>query len=84
MIIGSVSEGKVTLLAAVTSDLTDRLSAHTLIQRLAPIVGGRGGGRPDMAQAGGKNPGKLGEALGQAEATLREMLATANEKTAAE
>jgi alanyl-tRNA synthetase len=74
VVLGSVADGKVTLLTAVTKDLVDRIPATTLIQKLAPIVGGKGGGKPDLAQAGGKDPDKLDEAIGKAPEALREML----------
>jgi len=74
VLIGSASEGKATLLAAVTADLVDRISAHEVIRKLAPIVGGKGGGKPELAQAGGKDPGRLDEALAGAEAVVRELL----------
>ncbi len=51
------------LIAAVTKDLTKRFPAGDLIKRIAPLVGGNGGGRPDFAQAGGKDPSGLDEAL---------------------
>src|SRR5213075_334405 len=59
VVLGSVTDSKVTLLTAVTKDLVDRVSASALIGKLAPIVGGKGGGKPDLAQAGGKDPEKL-------------------------
>ncbi len=74
VLLGSASDGKATLLAAVTSDLVDRISAHAVIQKLAPIVGGRGGGKADLAQAGGKDPEKLQEAIDSAPEALREIL----------
>jgi len=74
VLLGSAADGKATLLAAVTSDLTGRISAHQLIQRLAPIVGGKGGGKPDLAQAGGKDPDRLGEAIEKASSVVRELL----------
>jgi alanyl-tRNA synthetase len=74
IVLGSVAEGKVTLLTAVTKDLVDRIPANVFIQKLAPIVGGKGGGKPDLAQAGGKDPGKLDEALGRAPGALEELL----------
>ncbi|MGZ8790565.1 MAG: alanine--tRNA ligase [Thermoanaerobaculia bacterium] len=74
VVIGSATDGKVTLLTAVTKDLLDRVQANTLIGKLAPIVGGKGGGKPDLAQAGGKDPEKLNEALERAPSALREML----------
>ena len=74
VVLGSVADGKVTLLTAVTKDLLDRVQATTLINKLAPIVGGKGGGKPDLAQAGGKDPDKLDEAIAQAGQALREVL----------
>jgi len=61
--IGCPHEGKVNLLVAVTADLTDKLHAGKLVAVLAEEVGGRGGGRPDLAQAGGSQPEKLASAL---------------------
>ncbi len=63
ILIGSKAEGKAMLLCLVTKDLTDRYSAGNIIREIAPIVGGKGGGRPDMAQAGGPNPDNLEQAL---------------------
>ncbi|HWW60233.1 MAG TPA: DHHA1 domain-containing protein, partial [Thermoanaerobaculia bacterium] len=74
VILGSYGEGKSSLLAAVTKDLVERIPANTLIQQLAPIVGGKGGGKSDLAQAGGKDPDKLNDALNQAPATVRALL----------
>ena len=74
VVLGSANEGKVTLLTAVTKDLVDRVPANVLIGKLAPIVGGKGGGKPDLAQAGGKDADKLDQALGSAEGALAEML----------
>jgi alanyl-tRNA synthetase len=74
VVLGSVTDSKVTLLTAVTKDLLDRVNANTLINKLAPIVGGKGGGKPDLAQAGGKDPGKLDEAISHAPQALREVL----------
>src|SRR5262249_62098275 len=56
VLLGTETEGKATLLAAVTPDVQPRISAHELAQTMAPIVGGKGGGKPDLAQAGGKDP----------------------------
>ena len=64
IVLGSSADDKVSLIAGVTKDLTDRFHAGKIIGEIAPIVGGKGGGRPDMAQAGGKDVSKLGEALG--------------------
>jgi alanyl-tRNA synthetase len=74
VVLGSASDGKVTLLTAVTKDLLDRVQANTLIGKLAPIVGGKGGGKPDLAQAGGKDAEKLNQALSEAPAALRALL----------
>ncbi|MFQ5520279.1 MAG: alanine--tRNA ligase [Candidatus Methylomirabilia bacterium] len=61
--LGSVRDSKVSLVAAVSRDLTARFSAGKLIQEVSKTVGGAGGGRPDLAQAGGKDPAKLDQAL---------------------
>jgi len=74
VVLGSATDGKVTLLTAVTKDLVDRIPANSLIQKLAPIVGGKGGGKADLAQAGGKDPDKLDDALESAPDALRELL----------
>ncbi len=74
VVIGSATDGKVTLLTAVTKDLLDRIQANALIGKLAPIVGGKGGGKPDLAQAGGKDADKLNEALDRAAGAVRELL----------
>jgi alanyl-tRNA synthetase len=74
VLLGGVAEGKVSLVAGVTSDLTTRLKAGELVKTAAAVVGGGGGGRADMAQAGGKDPAKLDEALKTSEAWIREKL----------
>jgi alanyl-tRNA synthetase len=61
--LGGASDGKVSLVSAVTKDLTGRFHAGKLIQEVAKVVGGGGGGRPDLAQAGGKNAAALDQAL---------------------
>ncbi len=63
IVLASVEEGKIALIAGVTKDQTQRISAGELVNFVAEQVGGRGGGRADMAQAGGTEPGKLDEAL---------------------
>ena len=64
LVLGSVQDGKVSLLAAVSEETIKKgLKAGDLIKEIAPLVGGGGGGRPDMAQAGGKNPAGLADAL---------------------
>jgi alanyl-tRNA synthetase len=64
---------KVALVVRVTKDLSDRFPAGEFVKRLAPLVGGGGGGRPDMAQAGGKNPEGLPELLDTMGSVIREM-----------
>ena len=64
IVLASVQEGdKVVVIAGVTSDQTSRIKAGELVNVVAQKIGGRGGGRPDMAQAGGNDPSKLDEAL---------------------
>ncbi|PAE11058.1 alanine--tRNA ligase [Niallia circulans] len=64
LVLGSVNEGKVNIIAGVTQDLMDKgFHAGKIVKEVASICGGGGGGRPDMAQAGGKDPSKLNEAL---------------------
>ncbi|HTQ80358.1 MAG TPA: DHHA1 domain-containing protein, partial [Thermoanaerobaculia bacterium] len=74
VVIGSRGDGNVSLVAAVTKDLTGRVKAGELIKRLSAVVGGGGGGRPDFAQAGGKFPEKLPEALAAVADAVREQL----------
>jgi len=61
--IGSVVDDKVAILVAVTPDLITRIKAGDIVKQIAPIVGGSGGGRPDFAQAGGRDASRLDEAL---------------------
>lgn len=68
IVLATVSDGKVSLIAGVTKDLTDRVKAGELIAGLAQQVGGKGGGRPDMAQAGGTDVTALKGALASVEA----------------
>jgi alanyl-tRNA synthetase len=73
VVLGMESGGKATLLAAVTDDLTDRVRAGDLVRELAKIVGGRGGGKPNLAQAGGPDAARLDEALQKAPETVAEI-----------
>jgi alanyl-tRNA synthetase len=75
VIIGSVSEGKVAVIVGVTKDLTAKLQAGKIVGQVAQKVGGSGGGRPDMAEAGGKNPEALDQALRESYATVEALLA---------
>lgn len=73
LVLATAQEGKVNLLAAMTKPLNEKgLKAGSLIKAIAPKVGGGGGGRPDMAQAGGKNPAGIGDALAAVESWLKE------------
>ena len=72
--LGAVTDGKVSLIAGVTADLTGRIKAGDLVNFVAQQVGGKGGGRPDMAQAGGTDPAKLPEALASVRGWLEQRL----------
>jgi alanyl-tRNA synthetase len=76
VVLGMESDGKATLLAAVTDDLTTTIKAGDLVRELAKTVGGRGGGKPNLAQAGGPDAGRLDEALGQAAEVVATIAAT--------
>ncbi|MFZ0826428.1 MAG: alanine--tRNA ligase [Verrucomicrobiia bacterium] len=67
---GGPHRGSVALIAAVTPEFTAKVQAGKIIQQVAPIVGGKGGGKPDNARGGGKDAGKLDEALAKAKALL--------------
>ena len=74
VVLGSATNGNVALIAAVTKDLTSRIQAGKIIGPVAQKVGGKGGGRPDMAEAGGKDPGALDAALEQTYAIVESLL----------
>ena len=77
VLLASVSEGKVTLLCALTKDIAGkRLHAGELVKAVAKVVGGGGGGRPDMAQAGGRDTSKVDEAIEFFYGLVREKLAS--------
>jgi alanyl-tRNA synthetase len=63
VVLGSASNGNVALIVGVTKDLTSKIQAGRVIGPVAQKVGGKGGGRPDLAEAGGKDPGALDAAL---------------------
>ena len=71
VVLASVSDGKVMLIAGVTKDLTRRFHAGNIIKQVSSVVGGSGGGRPDMAQAGGSQPENLDAALAKALEVIR-------------
>ncbi|MBA6356866.1 MULTISPECIES: alanine--tRNA ligase [unclassified Colwellia] len=74
ILLGTASDGKVGLIAGVTKDLTGQVKAGDLVNAAAQHVGGKGGGRPDMAQAGGNKPENLSMALDTAKAWLIDQL----------
>jgi alanyl-tRNA synthetase len=74
VVIASEHDGKVGLVVAVTKDLVGRIQAGRLVKELAPIVGGGGGGRPDFAEAGGKDPSRIDDLLAKAPDALRGLL----------
>ncbi len=74
VVMGSVSDGKVALIVGVTKDLTSRVQAGKIIAEVAKKVGGSGGGRPDMAEAGGKDPAALDAALAESYGVVEGLL----------
>ncbi len=74
IVLGTVNEGKVGLIVGVTKDLTDRFHAGDLVNHIATQVGGKGGGRPDMARAGGSDPDSLPAALASVEQFARNLV----------
>jgi alanyl-tRNA synthetase len=74
VLLSAVDGGKVSLIAGVTPDLTGKVKAGELVNFVAQQVGGKGGGRPDMAQAGGTDPSRLGTALASVSGWVRERL----------
>ena len=74
IVLGSASDDKVSLIAAVTEDLTNRLDAGKIVKAAAAIVEGSGGGRKDLAEAGGKNAEKLDESLQAVPGIVEQML----------
>ncbi len=74
IVLGTTGNGKVSLITAVTKDLTERLHAGKIAQEVAGRVGGTGGGRPDLAEAGGKDPAKLRQALEDVYGIVEKML----------
>lgn len=74
IVLAAVADGKVSLIAGVTSDLTSRIKAGELVNMVAQQVGGKGGGRPDMAMAGGTQPEHLAAALASVPAWVQTKL----------
>ena len=75
VVLGRKDEGKVGIIVRVSDDLTARVKAGDIIREIAPVVGGRGGGKPDMAEGGGTEPDKLPDAIDAAYAAVERMLA---------
>jgi len=78
VVLASPSDGKVTIVVGVTPDLTKKVPAGQVVKQIAPIVGGGGGGRPDFAEAGGKDASKIGDMLAATRAILETMLKAAD------
>lgn len=74
VVAGSVNDGKVMFACGVTKDTMDRVKAGDVVREVAKIAEGSGGGRPDMAMAGGKNPAKLGEAIAAVPAVVEKLI----------
>ena len=74
VILGQANDGKASLVVRVTDDLTSKLNAGQIVKEISAMVGGKGGGRADMATGGGSQPEKLDEALAATFATIERML----------
>jgi len=74
ILLATASEGKVVLVAGVTKDATDRIKAGDMVRHAAELVGGKGGGRPDMAQGGGSDPSGIPKAVASTRAWAQEVL----------
>ncbi|HTL00757.1 MAG TPA: alanine--tRNA ligase [Vicinamibacterales bacterium] len=74
VMIGSAGDGRVSLVVAVTKDLVPKVHAGQLVKQLAPIVGGSGGGRPDFAEAGGKDSAKIADAFAEGRRLVETLL----------
>jgi alanyl-tRNA synthetase len=73
VVLAAPVDGKVLIVAGVTPDLVKKIPAGQVVKQLAPIVGGGGGGRPDFAEAGGKDPSKIGELLAASRAVVEKL-----------
>ena len=73
VVLAAPADGKVLIVAGVTPDLVKRIPAGQVVKQLAPIVGGGGGGRPDFAEAGGKDPSKIAELLAASRAVVEKL-----------
>ncbi len=77
VVLGRTDDGKVSIIVRVSNDLTDKIQAGSIIKEIAPIIGGRGGGKPDMAEGGGSEPDKLQEAIEASYGVIDKMLSGA-------
>lgn len=75
VVLGRKDDGKVSIIVRVSDDLTGKIKAGSVIKEIIPIVGGRGGGKPDMAEGGGSEPEKLSEAIDASYGAIEKMLA---------
>jgi alanyl-tRNA synthetase len=75
VVVASENEGRVAMVVSVTKNLTPAIHAGNIVKKIAPIVGGGGGGRPDFAEAGGKNPAGIDQMLTEARAVVAGMAA---------
>jgi alanyl-tRNA synthetase len=69
-VLGGAANGAVAIVASVSPDFTAKVQAGKIIQQIAPLVGGKGGGKPEGARGGGKDPSKLDDALAHAKTLL--------------
>jgi alanyl-tRNA synthetase len=76
VILGSPQDGKAALVVMVSSDLSKRIAAGKIIKEIAPLVGGAGGGKPELAEAGGKDSSKLADAIERSYSIVEAMLAS--------
>jgi alanyl-tRNA synthetase len=74
VILGRTDEDKVSFIVRVSDDLTAKIKAGNIVKEIAPIVGGRGGGKPDMAEGGGTDANKLNDALQASYGVIEQML----------
>jgi alanyl-tRNA synthetase len=74
VVLASAEDSKVSIVVAVTADLAKKVPAGQVVKQLAPIVGGGGGGRPDFAEAGGKDPAKIDEMLSAARGVVERLM----------
>jgi alanyl-tRNA synthetase len=76
VVLAAPGDGKVVVVVGVTPDLTKKVPAGQVVKQLAPIVGGGGGGRPDFAEAGGKDAARVGEMLAASRGVIEKLLTT--------